>query len=57
MKVTMLAKSRIMIEHNGKKLRIEASDKDTGFRLYFPPESRLKMPRNLVVGYRKMVID
>lgn len=55
MKVTMLAKNRMYVEHNGKRIRIETNTSG-GFRIYFPPESRVKMPRTLVVGYRKIEI-
>lgn len=54
--ITKLAKNRITLEHNGKKLRIEVSDKETGFRLYFDPNATIQMPRDLVIGKRKMVI-
>jgi hypothetical protein len=56
MEIKLMAKNRVKLLHRGKELRIEVNDREDGFRLYFAPGSTLKMPRELVVGRRKMVI-
>jgi len=57
MKIIKLTNNRIILQHRDNELRIEASNNSNNFKLYFSPNSKLKMPRNLVVGKRKMIIE
>lgn len=57
MEIIQLAKNRLILRHGRKELRVEVSPlTDEGFRIYFDPTARLKMPRKLVGSKRKMVI-
>jgi len=54
METIKLSKNRLLLRHKGMELRIETSEWEKGFKLYFSDKARLQMPRELVIGKRKV---
>ena len=60
MKVTQLAKNRVMLEHNGKKVRIEINGGDwvgrDEWNIYLPSNAHVYRKNHFVLGRRKIVV-